>query len=330
MARNVNRFTKELVDYMNANLAGAEHSKIKKAADTGQTLARGRAITIELVTPPTLKLSDDGTTVGPVFYAEELMEEFPNATIAAVGESVNVRVNENYDHFLEMSKRQLELMNKRITDFEPDELIVSAVPLVLADDSSFTGPPDDPLIAQVREDLHLHLMIKGRIYQQNDETAYFSPIFQKDKPARKKHWNAAIANSLRNGQYMLEIMKAMPNFGRIRDVKGFYGYFYLLSPKETFEHIAKSSDADKIYILPNDICGCTYMLAWDDMEADMGKEIVDNMSNALINGAKANCTVLPLYELDCKDFTVKEAKDVLGRKLPEFTPNKNNQGGYES
>ena len=126
MKRDINKFRKELADYINRFIAGSENTYIEECALPDLITNRGQAIYIKVVMPK--EYDGDLRGIGPCFYAEELMAEYPDSTVAFIAEVINKNVTENYKETMFMIKAQMDNKNKTIDDYRPESLVISAIP----------------------------------------------------------------------------------------------------------------------------------------------------------------------------------------------------------
>ena len=87
MKKDIDKFIEELADYINRFIAGREGSHIEECMVEHTVLNRGHAIPIKCIVPG----EDKSRTIGPCFYAEELLREFPHSSVAAIAEPANGR-----------------------------------------------------------------------------------------------------------------------------------------------------------------------------------------------------------------------------------------------
>ena len=229
MPRDINRFKKELIDYINNFIVGREDTCIIKALDDDIIMNRGHAIPLRVKLPEDVDAGEIGYS--PTFYMEELLEEFPMHTPAAIAEIVGVRMNQRYPDVLKMLKEQAKSVSKTLSDYRTDELIITAQP---TDSCRILLGSDNPFIVKELPELGLIISLKGIMCENpsNENQVYVTPIKEdKDQEMTEEMWDTAKYNSLTQAQMhcMLTAPSGCEEFktpmcGEVMDVKSFYDY----------------------------------------------------------------------------------------------------------
>ncbi len=176
MAQDVNRFMKELTDYMNTYIAGKENTCITKCTVSDKVLNRGHVILVKIKMPAGLKTK---TNAGLCFYAEELMEEFAASTIAGTAEILNARIINQYPTFIQMMQAQNKNMEKTIDEYDKEDLIVTALP---SDESPYHEGDESRFVAKELPEFGLTMIMKAKLCDNpdNENQSYFVPVRTKE------------------------------------------------------------------------------------------------------------------------------------------------------
>ncbi len=126
MKNDIDLFIERIKAHVNNHIAGTGNTKIERCNCLTEKLPRGRAIQMDIIVPETIML-EEGEHMGPVYYVEELMKEFPNSTPEAVAEVLNIRVNEMYETFMELAHMQKDKLRQTVNDYDPKDIILSAI-----------------------------------------------------------------------------------------------------------------------------------------------------------------------------------------------------------
>lgn len=293
--RDAETFAADLADYINQFIVGMETTKIESCEAPGDRRNRGHIIQIKVVMPE--ELADGKRGAGMVFYAEELMEEFPSNTVESIGEIVNVRVNEHYDACIQ-TIIQSEAMKTPIDGFDLDKLYLTAVPESLCKKEEY-----EPFITKKEKDLGLILYIRAEIHH-DGENGYLSPIMKNEgDEAEEHHWEAARTNSLQMAKVDLAMMRPVsmglpPMAGFVVDKANFYDFFYLLELEGVWSGAKDTFAADKIYIIPDSAHTALFLLDNEDIRKDPeAVEVQKTILSMAAEDQKAN--PVPIFVLDC-------------------------------
>ena len=256
MKRDINKFRKELADYINRFIAGSENTYIEECALPDLITNRGQAIYIKVVMPK--EYDGDLRGIGPCFYAEELMAEYPDSTVAFIAEVINKNVTENYKETMFMITAQMDNKNKTIDDYRPESLVISAIPAHLQQDKV-----KEHFCTKDMPDTGLSLTLKAvNEIPENDRQIYLTPVNLCDgRMPTDEEWERADDNTLAATDVEVNILPLplpMPGedngylsiAGHIADRREFYDWFYLASPKKVWMPVMKETKAEKIYIVP--------------------------------------------------------------------------------
>ena len=244
MKRDINKFRKELADYINRFIAGSENTYIEECALPDLITNRGQAIYIKVVMPE--GYDGDLREIGPCFYAEELLAEHPDRTVAFIAEVVNRTVTENYKETMSIIRAQMGNKKKTIDDYRPENLIISAIPAHLQQDKV-----REYFLYKDMPDVCLSLMLRGICkIPENDRHVYCVPVDLRDgRMPTEGEWERADDNTLAATDIHVDILP-LPMAGHIIDNEEFYDWFYLASPKKVWTPVMEKTGAEKIYIIP--------------------------------------------------------------------------------
>lgn len=309
MEKDVNAFCHELADYINRYIAGKENTHIKKCEIPGNIRNRGHVISMVLDIPKDLEGQNLEKT-GSAFYAEEILEEFPNNTTAHIGEILNVRVNEHYEGLITMLRLQIDGEEKTIDDYGPEEIILTAMPTSQCDNME-----TDMFISKTEPLLGLTVVIKGQIGDAGERgQCYFAPVKKADGHGpTDDHWETARQNSLNAAKIHVQMMPAIstsgnpniPAFGIIQDTCSFYDFFYLLSLKDIWKGMKEHFSADRVYIIPNGAYQAFFVMDTPDIRKDAAASgMAANILKTYKNELNAKQAPLPVFVLDCNTFKV--------------------------
>lgn len=300
MARNVNKFARDLADYINNHIVGTENTKIKHCKTTGEARNRGHMICMELILPEDME-NKEMKSMGPVFYAEELLQEFPNNTTGSIAEIINVRVNEYYPSFIAMYKMQIQAADKTIDDCDMRDVILTAVPTVQCNKNE-----SEPFISREDKNLGLILTLKRKLYDDTEnKQGYYVPIQKADgHEGTKEQWEIATNNSYTMSKINVIVEgPGMPLFGIMKDENSFYDFFYLLELEKVWSGAVNSFGTDRIYIIPNGAYEAVFILSNPALRAN--SDIVRITENILDKGVKdLKGKPLPVFVLDCETMQI--------------------------
>lgn len=297
--RDIGTFVEEFASYVNRFIAGREGSHILKCNTDGGVTNRGHSIPIEVVMPE--GMPDRAQDMCLCMYAEEMLEEFPKGTTAAIAEAMCARLEGEYGNMMSLLAGQMPALDRTMDDCCQDSLIISAF-------LEGVRPVNQELVVAKRmPELGLVLEMKANTGRGPDERhSYFAPV-TKGRDATKEEWEAAKRNSLAYADIHAGVIASPANHtpccGRIEDTNGFYDYFYLLSPREVWGGFVEKAMADRLYIIPDGAYAAEF--------------IVDG---PLVNGDPEACAVRGIYMgqngkpkqpgifvLDCRTMEVKLA-----------------------
>lgn len=303
MARNINRFIKEIAEYINTYIAGSENTYIVECVPLDKVFNRGHAIMMKVRMPE--YIADQFKSMGPTFYAEELMDELPNSTVAAIAEVLNARTTEHYPTLMKMLEKQGRIMDKTINDYGKEDIVLTALPSSqvfenLNDSSKY--------IVKECPELCLTVTIKGCTHDdtENENESYFVPVCKgKDRDIVKKDWDRAETNSMNLADIHIVCMpipaqimgeKDIQVCGQITDMNRFYDYFYLLSAKKIWSDMVKKFDADRLYIIP---CGAYEAKFIIDNDAVRKNKEARALRGAFIAGSiNESDKIMPMFVFD--------------------------------
>lgn len=251
MAKNVQRFIQELADYINRFIVGTENTVITGCVVTDRKMNRGHAIPIQVKNPDG---AEGVASMGPCYYAEELIAENEGSTVAAIAEKLNVEVNVFYEDMIKLMEAQKEAQNRTVTDYGTKDIILTAVPA-----KDIGASLDGPFVK--KEVLGLMAVLKGEIMSSDTGTgiqAYYSPVLEDlSHEVTEEEWEKAKLNSLARAELGLmavpvedEDGSSMFVCGEVVDVNEFFDYFYLLAAKPVWELLMKDLKAERIYMFP--------------------------------------------------------------------------------
>lgn len=310
MKRDIEKFKKELTDYINQFIVGNGNTYIKECRLSDELMNRGHAIPITLVLPEEYDADKEtGVTMGPCFYAEELIMEYPNQTVAFIAEMVNKRVSDGYPQMLFMIRSQADATKKTIDDYKVEDLVISAVPAHLLPNGT-----KKHFITKDVPETKLTLNLKA-VYEipGNDKQVYFMPINKHDgRPVTDKEWKMAAVNTLSKSDISVKIIPSpipdenggyIPVAGNICDRSRFYDWFYLASPKDIWGPVVKETGAEKIYIIPVSSDTAAFVI-------DNEKAHCDDMARALREKFTETAFIykapeMPVFVLDAATFELK-------------------------
>lgn len=300
MARNIGKFSRELADYVNDHIVGTENTKIKRCKATGEARNRGHMICMELILPKEIE-HKEMKSMGPVFYAEELLQEFPNNITGSIAEIVNVRVNEYYPSFIAMYKMQIQAVDKTIDDCDMSDVILTAVPTAQCNKNE-----SEPFVSREDKNLGLILTLKRKLYDDTEnEHGYYAPIQKADDhEGTREQWETAANNSYAMSKINVIVEgPGVPLFGIMKDEHNFYDFFYLIELEKVWSGAVNSFGADQIYIIPNGTYEAIFILSNPALRENsdvvrMTKEILDKGMKDLKDKP------LPVFVLDCKTMQI--------------------------
>ncbi len=311
MAKNINLFMRELADYINTNIAGTENTYILKCTvPDGMVVNRGHAIIITVKMPDGME--KEFSNYGPCFYAEELLNEFPNNTVATIGEIINSRVTEVYPDLIKVMAEQKRNMEKGIKECNKNEIIITAIPSRFIPEAA---KKNDMFVTKEFPSLGLSAMMKVRLCEKSgtDNSSYFSPVCKKEgQEVTYKDWHTAELNSIRQADIQNKFFPlpeelrqvAGPNIcGHIEDYHGFYDWFYLISPM-IWHNVIPHIKAGKIFIIPGGPYFANYVIdhpaVWKNPEThSFAADFVDV-------AIKASDRSMPAFVLDCDTLEIRK------------------------
>lgn len=314
--KNVNKFIQELADYINNFIVGTDNTVITNCQVMDKIMNRGHMIPI-IVKP--IEGVDKNRMLGPVFYAEELMEENKGSSIAAIAERLNVSVNAFYEDLKNLMKAQDEALGKTLDDYGINTVIVSSSPTPFAEND--LGPEGRPFAMKEYSELGLTSILKGEIYTKEVEggsQGYFAPISEtEDHPATEEAWEQANLNTLSKASIQLRIVPVLtangffPVCGEIVDANEFYDYFYMLSVKPMWESLlkdmhVKDSGANEIYIFPQGPYSAKFVLHGGKVEEN---GTAQSLRSAFMEAAVPGMAgLLNAYVLDIETMEIRKVK----------------------
>ncbi len=308
MKKEVKEFIDQLVDYVNKYIVGTPTTYITGCQAVDQEMNRGHAIPFQVAMPDDIEGLDESMMLGPCFYAEELMDAQPGASIAAIAEMVNADVNKWYGDMVALMKAQMEAMNKTLDDYK-DDIILTAVPIERAADAGV----NEDFITKEFPELGIVATMKGLIHNASDGLSYFTPIMKGSHDATEAEWKKAEQNSLNEANIVINAIpvpdgqRLIPVAGQITDTKGFFDYFYLLST-EVWKPLVEDLKADRIYIVPFGAYAARFIIdSPDTRKCKMAKAMTEAFRNGGIKNA-GNLLALVLDTATMK-FTRWEATE---------------------
>lgn len=294
--KSIDLFVERIVEYINNHIVGIDSTKIMKCNQLNEKLPRGRAIQMDIIVPETIALKD-GEHMGPVYYVEELMREFPDSTPEAVAEVLNIRVTEMYDTFMELAHVQTNKFGQTIDTYGPKEIILSVIPACECDNQmeKFCIKKDD--------DLGLVKMLKAKIGDCGTDAAYYVPIDRGETEPNEKYWEIAAANSLMQTDIDIRISPGeIPFAGIIEDKHLFYDFFYLVEIEPVWGGV-RAFGPDRVYIIPNGPYQAVFIL---ESSATRCHSSTSAQMDKLLEKAKKDLTdkPLPVFILDVKSMSI--------------------------
>lgn len=297
MKRDIDKFVKELADYINRFVAGRDGSHIEKCMVEKSVLNRGHAIPVRCTVPG----DDESMAIGPCFYAEELLEEFPHSSVTAIAEYIRVKTEEIYPNLLHMMQMQQEVESKNIQDISTDKLFLTAYRTENVDEKFHGG-----YITREYEELGLTASIKTAVDNATDENQiYLLPVMSdQNHQLSEKYWETAELNSLKASRIFLNGKSAAKNeppvCGFIKDMEQFYDYFYLLTP-QVWTQVIEDAKAERLYIFPHDAYNAGFCVdnrnIKNNSQAAAFRDKFMLAAVALMNGNDA-------FVLDCKTMKI--------------------------
>lgn len=308
MKRDIETFVSELADYINNHIVGTDTTHIKNCVKTNDAHNRGHLIPLHLVMPDDFA-GDDIKEIGPVFYAEELLNKYTNHTVAYIAEMINRDVNEHYDSFISMTKANMAAMRKPIDAYDKKDIILTAMPA-----SQCLNMEQSSFFTKNLPDMGLICILKGYLCDNpdNENQQYYIPITNNEgKDIPDEYWKVAAKNSIRMTDIKVELTPMpeisgntmVPIFGRIDDAASFYDYFYLLSPEFIWKRISKDTGADRVYIVPQSSHAACFILDSQKIRNDAG---LSNMRDKLLKcGPRPLADQgIPMMMMDCNTFKI--------------------------
>lgn len=186
MKRDVHEFIKELAEYINTFIAGRDGSCIIECIVKDELANRGHTIPVKCQ-------PYEGESFGACFYAEELMQQFPDNTVAMIAEKIAAKTQSLYPDMIESVKRQKEVRKKNIKDIGQDNIYLS---------SDMRGPVTrterETLIIRQHKGMGIVSMIRAGVIDKDhpDRIQLMSIRKDRDCPATRKDWKRAEENSL--------------------------------------------------------------------------------------------------------------------------------------
>lgn len=306
MQNDILAFCTKLAGYINAHIAGKENSCIEKCDTSFPCLNRGHSISV-FVKPP--KGFPEKQKPAMVFYAEELLAQMPDATTAAIAETMNHEAAENYNHLLSVLSFMNNAENMDLDSFDKRNVIISASPAAYAEKQKKNGVITKDLPAC---GLTLILKAKDDALDNAEGQSYFLPVRKpKNRKITEKDWKNAEQNCLRIVKPAVMPIPARDDdksksLGMVLyDTASFYDYFYLVSPEKIWKDIAKKYHASKIYVFPM----APYWVIFLPDTADGIPEILLTRKTLLRSFWKlqeAAETGIPPVVLDCSNWSFSE------------------------
>lgn len=309
MHNDINRFITDLAKYINTNIVGSENSYIERCVVSDMVLAKGHAIPIEVVLPE--KYREKFKTVGPCFYAEELMQKYPDATIAAIGEIVNNEVTGYYPTLVRILRESD--MDRTLDKCDINDVIMTALPSGQVPESNREG-----FITKEIPEFRLTITLKARFMEnlENKNQSCFIPVRKKDgETVPDKLWEHIAKNTFNNTEiemaclptpYRMESGIPIQVCGYVKDNNSYYDYFYLLSLKDTWEHIAKETGSDTVYIIPTGAYSAIYALDGEEIRKNPGARSFRDMFLNNVMGKKMEG--MEAYVLNCNTWKTEMYK----------------------
>lgn len=303
MQKDILAFCAGLADYINTHIAGKEGSRIEKCGTQFPRLNRGHAIDVYVKVPEnSLK---DGTPA-MIFYAEELLEQMPDATTAAIAETINREAAGNYGRLLSVLSFMDKTENMDLDGFDRNNIIVSASPSAYMEKQKKDGVITKDLPAC---GLTLILKAKDDALDNEEGQSYFLPVRKpKNREVTKEDWENAEKNSLAAARPAVIPIPARTDeenkfLGMVLcDTASFYDWFYLASPEKTWKGIAGKYHASRIYVFPMSPHRAIFL----PDTADGIPEILlslDSLLRSFYRLQKETETGIPSLVLDCADWS---------------------------
>lgn len=306
---NIQRFMNAIADYINSHIVGGENTYITKCVASDMVLNRGHVISIYMKIPE--DMSEEYANAGPAFYAEELLNEFPKHTPAAVAEIINARVTSFYPEFITMMVQQKMMMERRIDDCRPEDLILTAIPVSQV-------PEQNKGVFIDKEDAELGLMLSIKALsgesKQNSGQLYYTPLVKEGgRDVTEKDWETARLNSISMAKPHIVIIPVpeltnTPNpiavCGRIEDLNKFYDYFYLIEDAELWKHVMDETGADSIRIIPDGAYAAKFVI---DSGAVRKNELARSLSGMFLRDAVEKVNgIQRVYEINRQTMKIRK------------------------
>ena len=301
MKKDIDKFIEELADYINRFIAGREGSHIEECMVEHTVLNRGHAIPIKCIVPG----EDKSRTIGPCFYAEELLREFPHSSVAAIAEHVSLKTEEAYPSLVHTMNMQQMMESKKIRDIDPNDLFMTAYVTKNLSERFHGGH-----IAREYEELGLTAVIKAKVDNPADENLiYLLPVMSDTEcPATEEDWKTAQRNSIAASRISLQGMSVFENeppvCGQITDTEQFYDYFYLLTP-QVWKPVIDHAQADKLYIFP---CGAYNAKFCIENEHIQSSHETGMFRDTFMHAAVASMNGNDAFVLDCKTMEITKLR----------------------
>lgn len=307
MEKDIDSFVTELVDYINTFITGSEYSYIVKCEASDTVTNRGRSISVLVKIPDDI---DKNLNIGPCFYVDELLEQFPNATVAAIAENINAMTTRDYFNMVAILRMQDAAMKKTIDEYEAENCtIITAVPT-----SQTPKGNNTVFITKKYPEFGLTTIMKAKIYSNSDQKsrAYFAPVCRtKGRRITKRDWDLADKNTIQGVKIEASCMpvlteekavQAIPAFGNLEDKNRFYDFFYLLSPEYAWRPLIDRSGAEKIYIIPTDAWSAKFIIDSPVIRNNFAS--IAPVVKLAINSMTATPTKEAAYVLNCSTMKI--------------------------
>lgn len=301
MNKDIDKFIEELADYINRFIAGREGSHIEECMIEHTVLNRGHAIPIRCAVPG----ESNGRTIGPCFYAEELMKEFPHSSVAAIAEHVSLRTEEVYPGLVQTMSMQQIMESKNIRAIESDKLFLMAY-MTKNVGENLRGN----FITKEYKELGLTAVIKAGIDNpSNKNQIYLLPVMSDPKyPATDEDWKIAEHNSMAAARIALQGMSINENeppvCGSIMDEERFYDYFYLLTP-QVWKPVINHTHADKLYIFPSGTYNAKFCVSSRNIRSNSQASM---FRDAFMRAAMTSMNGNDIFVLDCGTMKITKFK----------------------
>lgn len=311
---NMDDFVKEVLAYIDANIIGKPGTHIIGHGRESIVANRGHAIQTIVEVPEdlaeTMRAAGLGTGVGPVFYAEELLEQYPRCDAAAAALAINRTINEDYGNMLTVFREQSAAMGKTIDDYGPSELFIMALPACHAHPAMRKG-----CITKELPEAGLVLTMKGLMCKNpsNEDQSYFSPIkTENGRDATDDEWYMAAVNSLGQAALHIECIpvqeheggEIIPVCGTISDQKQFYEWFYLIQPECVWGHFAETHSIDTICIIPKDAYTALFIVNNEKTASCEQARMLQDIFLGKIMEIATAADVMPCA-IDCRTWEIK-------------------------